>query len=76
MEPLVFFGLTVTLEMLLVLGMLLFALLLVQVLIGLRVIKLGKTHRVWHRRLAFTILALAALHGLAAMALYFGWRIL
>ena len=71
-----FFGLTVTLGMLLALGVLLFALLSIQVLIGLRVIKLGKSHRVWHRRLAFTILALAALHGLAGMALYFGWRIL
>jgi hypothetical protein len=71
-----FFGLTVTLQMLLVLGVLLFILLLVQVLIGLRVIKLGKAHRVWHRRLAFAILAFAALHGVAGMALYFGWRIL
>jgi hypothetical protein len=72
----VFFGLTVTLEMLLVLGVLLFALLILQVLIGVRVIKLGKSHRVWHRRVAFTIVVLAALHGLGGMALYFGWRIL
>ena len=71
-----FFGLTVTLEMLLVLGVLLFAVLVVQVLIGLRVIKIGKSHRVWHRRLAFTILALGAIHGLAGIVLYFGWRIL
>jgi len=72
----VFFGLTVSLEVLLGFGSLLFALLVVQVLIGLRVIRLGKVHRVWHRRLAYAILALAALHGLAGVALYFGWRIL
>ena len=71
-----FFGLTVSLEVLLGFGSLLFALLVVQVLIGLRVIRLGKVHRVWHRRLAYAILALAALHGLAGVALYFGWRIL
>ena len=71
-----FFGLTVSLEVLLGFGSLLFALLVVQVLIGLRVIRLGKEHRVWHRRLAYAILALAALHGLAGVALYFGWKIL
>ncbi len=71
-----FFGLTISLGSLMVIGVLLFALLVVQVLIGLRVIKLGKVHRLWHRRLAFAILAVAAVHGLAAMAFYFGWRIL
>jgi hypothetical protein len=71
-----FFGLTVSLESLMVFGILLFVLLVTQTLIGLRVIKLGKVHRVWHRRLAFAIVALAALHGFAAMALYFGWRVL
>ena len=71
-----FFGLTVSLGMLIVLGVLLFILLAVQTLIGLRVIKLGKVHRVWHRRLAFALVALAALHGLSAIAFYFGWHVI
>ena len=71
-----FFGLSITLRTLMVFGIVIFALLVAQMLIGLRVIKLGKVHRVWHRRLAFAILGLAALHGLAGMALYFGWKIL
>jgi hypothetical protein len=72
----VFFGLTVPLGALVVLGLLTYAVLTVQVLVGLRIIKLGKRHRVWHRRLAFTILGLATLHGLAGIAFYFGWRVI
>jgi hypothetical protein len=71
----VFFGLTVSLGTLVVLGLLTYVVLAAQMLVGLRIIKLGKQHRVWHRRLAFTILGLATLHGLAGIAFYFGWRI-
>jgi hypothetical protein len=72
----VFFGLTVSLGTLVVLGLLTYTVLALQLLVGLRIIKLGKRHRVWHRRLAFTILALATIHGLAGIAFYFGWRII
>ena len=71
-----FFGFTISLLDMMVFGLVLFVLLVVQTLVGLRVIKLGKAHRIWHRRLAFTIVAFAALHGLAGMALYFDWKIL
>ena len=56
-----FFGLTVSLDTLVVLGLLTYTVLAAQMLVGLRIIKLGKRHRVWHRRLAFTILALATI---------------
>ena len=62
--------------MLVVLGIITYAILVVQILVGLRVIKLGKVHRVWHRRLAWAILAVATLHGLGGIAFYFGWRII
>ncbi len=71
-----FFGLTVSLGTLVVLGLLTYAVLVAQMLVGLRIIKLGRSHRVWHRRLAFAILGLATVHGLAGIAFYFGWRIL
>ena len=70
------FGQTISLSTLVVLGLLTYTVLAVEILIGLRIIKLGRSHRVWHRRLAFAVLGLATLHGFAGMAFYFGWRIL
>ncbi len=64
------FGVSVTAAMILAGGAVLFAVTLFQVLAGLRVIKLGKRHRIVHRRTAFVIIALAAAHGLLG-AVYF-----
>jgi heme A synthase len=68
-------GLPVTGTMMLVGGALLFTLVLFQVLLGMRVIKLGKRHRIVHRRTAYAIMALAAVHGLLAVAYVTGARL-
>jgi hypothetical protein len=54
---------TVTGPMMLAGGAVLFLLTLFQVLLGMRVIKLGKQHRIVHRWAAFAILGVAAVHG-------------
>ena len=46
-----------------------------EVLLGMRVIKLGKKHRIVHRNTAFTILALAAVHGLLGVLYVTGARV-
>jgi hypothetical protein len=68
-------GLTITGPMVVVGGSTLFALVLFQVLLGLRVIKLGAKHRVVHRWTAFTILAVAAVHGSIAALFALGGRL-
>lgn len=50
-------------------GMVVFALLLVQVLGGLRVVKISP---VWHKRLGIIILGLAAFHGLVGILYFLG----
>jgi hypothetical protein len=57
-------GMAVTGTTMLIGGAVLLALTLFEVLLGLRVIKLGKKHRIVHRQTAFAILGIAALHGL------------
>ena len=57
-------------------GVVLFLLVLVQTLVGLRVIKLGKRHRVIHRWTAYAIIGVAAVHGLLGIAFATGARIL
>jgi hypothetical protein len=54
-------------------GVVIWFILLFQVLLGMRVIKLGKRHRVVHKWTAFVILALAPIHGLLASAYFLGW---
>jgi len=49
-----------------VFGILLWFLILFQVLMGFRVIKLGKRHRVVHKWTAVVILILGPVHGLGA----------
>ena len=48
-------------------GTTVFLLLVVQVLVGMRVIKFGRKHTTYHRYLAFTILAVALFHATAAL---------
>lgn len=57
-------GVAVTGVMMLIGGALLLALTLFEVLLGLRVIKMGKKHRIVHRWTAFAILGVAAIHGI------------
>jgi len=69
-------GIPVTGTAMLAGGFVLFVLTLFQVLMGMRVIKLGKRHRVAHRWTAFAILGLAAVHGLLGFVFVTGVRIL
>ncbi len=62
---------------LIVTGTLLFAVLVFQVLVGKRVIRFkGRTHANVHKCLGYWVLVGGALHGLLALAVYAGWRIL
>ncbi len=69
------FGLVITNVAVAIGGVLLFTLVLFQVAMGMRWIKLGKHHRVWHRRTAFAIVAVAALHAVIGMTYAFGLRL-
>ena len=55
-----------------VFGLLVWLLIVFQTLLGLRVFKLGRRHRPVHKWIAFAIVALAFLHGLAASAFFLG----
>ncbi len=69
-------GMPVTGTIMLTIGVILLALTIFEVLLGLRVVKLGKKHRVVHRWTAFAILGLAAVHGLLGVLYVTGWTIL
>lgn len=70
------FGYVVTPTPLVVLGMLAFAGLVFQILLGKRVIRLkGRTHMIVHRRVAYAITAIAALHGFLALVRLNRWVI-
>ena len=68
-------GLAVTGTMMLMGGAMLFALAAFEVLLGMRVIKLGKKHRIVHRWTAFTILGVAAIHGVLGVLFVTGARL-
>ncbi|NTU71503.1 MAG: hypothetical protein HGB10_06755 [Coriobacteriia bacterium] len=68
-------GMPVTAITLAIGGGALFAVVLFQVLLGARVIKLGKRHRVVHKWAAYLILALASIHGLLGVLFVTGARI-
>ena len=69
------FGIPVSATAMLIGGAVMFLLVTFQVLSGLRVIKLGKAHRQVHRLTAFTIIGLAAVHGLLGVIFATGLRI-
>lgn len=69
------FGIPVTAQMVLFGGVTMFLLLSFQVLVGLRIIKLGKKHFLIHKWTAFALLALAAVHGSAGFLFATGTRI-
>jgi cytochrome b561 len=61
------FGIPVSGPVMLIGGGVMFLLVAFQVLAGLRIIKLGKVHRVVHRWTAFVIIALAVVHGVLGL---------
>jgi len=69
------FGIPVSATVVLVGGVTIFILAVLQTLIGQRVIKLGKRHRVVHRWTAYVILGIAAVHGLMGLSFALGLRI-
>jgi hypothetical protein len=68
-------GFAVTGSVMLLGGLALFLLTVFQVLMGLRVFKFGKRHRIVHRWVAYAILAIAAVHGLLGVLFVTGVRI-
>jgi len=69
------FGVVVTNTSVVAMGIALFLIILFQSAMGLRWIKFGKHHRVWHRRTAYVIVALGVVHGFAATVYAFGLRV-
>jgi hypothetical protein len=69
------FSLSVTPAMMIAGGLTLLALLVVQILIGMRKIKLGRKTFTYHRYMAFGILAIAAIHGLLGFLLLTGTKL-
>lgn len=69
------FGIPVQPIWLLALGILLLALLVFQILVGMRKIKFGRKTFVYHRWVAFTILGIAVAHGLFGVLFTYGWRV-
>ena len=70
------FGMPITAFTMLVIGLLLLCLIVFQVLIGERKIKLGRRTFVYHKYVAYTILAVAAVHGLLGVLYVTGWQLL
>ncbi len=70
------FGMQLTLLNLIYGGMVVFALVVFQMLVGMRVIKFkGRTHMKVHKWGAWAMAVLAAGHGFLALVLYNGWSI-
>jgi hypothetical protein len=69
-------GLEITARMMVVGGIVVFALLLFQVLAGLRIIKLGRKNRVVHKWTGIAVLGIAAAHGLLGIVFGLGLTIL
>jgi len=70
------FGMPVTPFVMLVVGLALLCLIVFQVLLGERKIKLGRRTFVYHRYVAYTILTVAVVHGLLGVLYVTGWSIL
>ena len=69
------FGLQVS--QIIALGIATFLVIAFQVLVGVRIIKFkGRIHRAVHKWGGYLALAMGAIHGLMAMTLFYGWKIL
>jgi hypothetical protein len=69
------FGIAIDPIAVLVGGLTLFALVVFQVLVGLRKIKFGRKHTLYHRYIAYAILGVATVHGLLAIVFLYGIRL-
>jgi len=69
------FGMPITPVWMLVGGITLFALLVFEVLVGLRKVKFGRKTFVYHRYIAYTILGIGAVHGLLGIMFVTGLRL-
>ena len=69
------FGTPVQPLWLLLLGLTLLVLLVFQILVGMRKIKFGRQTWKYHKWVAFTILGLAAVHGLLGALFVYGWSL-
>lgn len=69
------FGQPITPLIMLVGGLTVYSLITFQVLVGLRKIKLGRQHFVYHKYVAFTILGVAAIHGMAGILFLTGFSL-
>ncbi len=70
-------GFTVSPTLLTTLGVLGGVLLILTMLVGLRIIRFqGRRHRTVHKALAWSMFAVATLHGLVALTYLHGWSIL
>jgi len=69
-------GVAITVEAMMIGGVALFTLVLFQVLVGLRVIKLGRRHRAVHKWNGIAILGVATVHGILGLTYGLGLTIL
>jgi len=69
------FGIPVQPIWLLVLGLTLFALIVFQILVGLRKIKFGRRTWTYHKYIAYVIVGIAVVHGLLGILFVYGWRL-
>ncbi len=69
------FGMVVTPLVLLVLGSLLLLLIGAEVLLGFRVLKIGRKRIKIHRWVGISILAVGVVHGFLGFVFALGWRI-
>jgi len=71
------FGSQITLVTIMYVGFVTMALLVFQILVGMRKIKFkGRTHMKVHKWGAWALFGIGIVHGLLAMTFYYGWRIL
>ncbi len=70
-------GYPISLLTIIYIGLVTFALVAFQMLVGMRIIKFkGRLHMKVHRRGAWVLVAIGAVHGMLALVAYNGWRIL
>ena len=68
-------GFPVTPLWMLGLGLPLYALVVFEILVGLRKIKLGRRTFVYHKYIAYTILGIGTVHGTLGILFLTGWRL-
>jgi hypothetical protein len=69
------FGMSITPLVMVVLGIALFVLLMFQVAVGMRWINLGRKRLTYHKYVAWTLVGVAAVHGLLGILFAYGLRL-